>query len=75
MDGVVEGLAESGCWHGRWRQPVPDCLGGWVGSPSGDRAGGVGHEGLSHKRSRVYVFVESREGVIEGEELDLNPTP
>ena len=35
--GVLEG---GGCWHGKWQQPEPDCLGGWEGSPSGDGGGG-----------------------------------
>ena len=34
---VLEG---GGYWHGKWRLPGPDCLGGWGGLPSGDGVGG-----------------------------------
>ena len=29
-----------GCWCRRWRLPGPGCLGGWGGSPSGERVDG-----------------------------------
>jgi len=64
-----------GCWHGKWQQPGPDCLGGGEGSPSGDGEGGVRRGEVSRKQSGVCLFEESRGVVIEGKELDPNPMP
>jgi len=42
--GVLDG---GGCWHGKWQQPEPDCLGGWEGSPSGYGGGGGAKRGVA----------------------------